>query len=286
MVTQHALLRTKPLVLAALGYAGVTAVAIVAPSDSARADALPAAYFHEVVFSNADQPTHPNSVQGASDLLPEGVADSFTATNGNGSSFLAGMATTTGGPVPTLSVTASSSNGVFSMNAYAKVSYSVRVTGGPAGTSVPMTIAATGSAQTAHSSSGNWLSAAYTQLYINGAPQYDAFLNAYFVYGDPGHETASFAINKPMTMLVGSAYTVDMIVGATGNDGTGSATMDPTFSFVNASDASIYRLEFSPGLVATVPEPSGASLLLLGLGGMIVRRRRQLGVRGTQRVSS
>lgn|GEM_PF-6644683 len=286
MVTQHAPSGMKPLIQAVLTYAGATAVAVVAPYHSAWADALPAAYFHEAVVSNADQPNHPNSVQGASDLLPESVADSFTAINGNGSSFLAGTATTTGGPVPTLSVTASSSNGVFSMNAYAKVSYSVRLTGGPAGTSVPMTLEATGSAQTGHSSGGNWLSSAYTQLYINGAPQYDAFLNAYFVYGDPGHETASFSIDKPMTMLVGSTYSVDMIVGATGNNGTGSATMDPTFSFVNISDASTYRLEFSPGLVATVPEPSGASLLLLGLGGMIVRRRRQLGVRGTQRVSS
>ncbi|HEX8601772.1 MAG TPA: PEP-CTERM sorting domain-containing protein [Pseudoduganella sp.] len=285
MITQHALPRTKPRILAALAYAGVTAVALVAPCRSAWAADLPAAYFHEVVFSNADQPTHANSVAGVSDLLPESVADSFTATNGNGSSFLAGMATTTGGSVPTLSLTASSSNEVFSMHAYAEVRYSVRLTGGPAGTSIPMMFEATGSAQSGHSSGGNWLSRASTQLYINGAPQNDAFLNAYFVNGDPGNETASFSINKLITMQVGSEYSVDMIVAATGTNGTASAAMDPTFSFVNASDASSYRLEFSPGLVSAVPEPTGASLLLLGLGGVLVARRRELAVRGTQRVA-
>ena len=258
---------------------------LVAPCRSAWAADLPAAYFHEVVFSNADQPTHPNSVEGVSDLLAESVTDSFTATNGNGSSFLAGMAATTGGAVPTLSVTASSSNEVFSMHAYAEVRYSVRVIGGPAGTSIPMMFEATGSAQTGHSSGGNWLSSASTQLYINGAPQNDAFLNAYFVNGDPGNETASFSINKPFTMQVGSAYSVAMIVAATGTNGTASAAMDPTFSFVNASDASSYRLEFSPGLVSAVPEPTGASLLLLGLAGVLVARRRELAVRGTQRVA-
>ena len=85
----------------------------------------------------------------------------------------------------------------------------------------------------------------------------------------------------PMTFSANQLYSVSLNVIAHNSFGPGSAYafLDPTFSFdPSFANAAAYRFEFSPGIgngvqASPVPEPETYLLVLLGLAGVVAKRR-------------
>ncbi len=95
---------------------------------------------------------------------------------------------------------------------------------------------------------------------------------------------ATKANNAVLDFTVGALYEVDLQATAQvkQTSGTATASLDPTFSFVDPADASLFEIDFSPGIINGAPDtsvtPLPGTLPLfaggLGLVGFLTKRRK------------
>ena len=179
--------------------------------------------------------------------------------------FGCGSLSITGGDTP--SATAIGSN--CTNAAQSILSYSFEIFG-PANSALPLFVAST----TSLDADGQAVAGA--TLAING--QILAGGNCYVSLRSGCGTHYSLAA---MSFSANQLYTVSLNVIAHNSFGAGSAYafLDPTFAFdPSFANAAAYRLEFSPGIgngvpASPVPEPETAMLLLLGLAGVVAKRR-------------
>jgi hypothetical protein len=75
---------------------------------------------------------------------------------------------------------------------------------------------------------------------------------------------AKLTLSTARTAALGSSRS------ATTYQGSASAFVDPIFAFASPADADRYTLQYAPGLISAVPEPSGFALGGIGLAAMAV----------------
>jgi hypothetical protein len=91
-------------------------------------------------------------------------------------------------------------------------------------------------------------------------------------------------IDTGFNLLEGATYLVTLTADAAvyQDTDTETALIDPVFSFTDPADASLYQLDFSPGItngVSATPLPAALPLFAGGLGvfGFLARRRKAVG---------